>query len=40
MNSKIKDESTDRLFEAILLLRNIDECYSFEDICTQMKLNL
>lgn len=35
MNNKIKDESTDRLFEAILLLRNIDECYSFfEDICT------
>lgn len=26
---------TDKLFEAILLLKNIDECYSFfEDICT------
>jgi len=35
MNSKIKDDMTDRLFEAILLLKNIDECYSFfEDICT------
>ncbi|MFZ5988355.1 MAG: YerC/YecD family TrpR-related protein [Bacillota bacterium] len=35
MNSKIKDEMTDRLFEAILLLRNIEECYNFfEDICT------
>ncbi|NLM13219.1 MAG: hypothetical protein GX209_05695 [Epulopiscium sp.] len=35
MNSKIKDDATDRLFEAILLLENIDECYSFfEDICT------
>ncbi len=35
MNSKIKDELTDKLFEAILLLKNIDECYSFfEDICT------
>ena len=35
MNSKIKDESTDKLFEAILLLENIEECYSFfEDICT------
>ncbi|AUG58188.1 YerC/YecD family TrpR-related protein [Acetivibrio saccincola] len=35
MNKKIKDEMTDRLFEAILLLKNIDECYSFfEDICT------
>lgn len=35
MNSKIKDEMTDKLFEAILLLENIDECYNFfEDICT------
>lgn len=35
MNFKMKDELTDRLFEAILLLRNIDECYSFfEDLCT------
>lgn len=35
MNNKIRDELTDRLFEAILLLNNMDECYSFfEDICT------
>ncbi|MDQ2087391.1 YerC/YecD family TrpR-related protein [Herbivorax sp. ANBcel31] len=35
MNEKIKDEMTDRLFEAILLLKNTDECYNFfEDICT------
>jgi len=35
MNSKIKDELTDKLFEAILLLENVDECYCFfEDICT------
>lgn len=35
MNSKIKDELTDNLFEAILLLENIEECYNFfEDICT------
>ncbi|NLK21159.1 MAG: hypothetical protein GX308_03535 [Epulopiscium sp.] len=35
MVSKIKDELTDHLFEVILMLRNIDECYSFfEDICT------
>lgn len=35
MNSKIKEEPTDRLFEAILLLENIEECYNFfEDICT------
>lgn len=32
---KLKDKSTDFLFEAILTLENIDECYAFfEDICT------
>lgn len=35
MNSKIKDDVTDRLFEAILTLENVEECYAFfEDICT------
>lgn len=35
MNSKIRDKWTDGLFEAILLLENIEECYNFfEDICT------
>lgn len=35
MNSKIKDELTDKLFEAILLIKGMDECYNFfEDICT------
>lgn len=35
MNSKLKDEMTDRLFEAILKLNTVDECYSFfEDIGT------
>lgn len=35
INPKIKDESTDQLFEAILLLENIEECYAFfEDVCT------
>ncbi len=35
MNSKIKDDSTDKLFEAILTLENVEECYAFfEDICT------
>jgi len=29
MNSKIRDELTDKLFEAILLLDNIEECYDF-----------
>ncbi|HHW57259.1 MAG TPA: hypothetical protein GXX15_06245 [Clostridia bacterium] len=33
--SKIKDELVDQLFEAILKLRNIEECYRFfEDIAT------
>ncbi|WP_420829627.1 YerC/YecD family TrpR-related protein [Crassaminicella indica] len=33
--SKLKNEFTDELFEAILLLKNIEECYRFfEDICT------
>ena len=35
MNSKIRDELTDRLFEAILMLKDTDECYNFfEDVCT------
>ncbi|NLL06556.1 MAG: hypothetical protein GX270_12395 [Clostridiaceae bacterium] len=35
MNPKLKDDMTDKLFEAILLLENIEECYNFfEDICT------
>lgn len=33
--SKLKSQSVDRLFEAILELKNLDECYRFfEDICT------
>ncbi len=33
--SKIRDELTDQLFEAILSLKDIEECYRFfEDICT------
>lgn len=39
MNSKIKDEATDKLFEAILTLDNVEECYAFfEDICTVNEL--
>jgi len=35
MNSKLKDEHTDKLFEAILKLENIEECYNFfEDLGT------
>lgn len=33
--SKIQNESTDKLFKAIVSLENIEECYRFfEDICT------
>jgi TrpR-related protein YerC/YecD len=39
VNSKLKDELTDSLFEAILLLKDIDECYKFfEDLCTVTEL--
>ena len=35
MNSKIKDEYTDFLFDAILQLKDREECYQFfEDLCT------
>ena len=34
-NSRIKSDDTDELFEAILKLDNMEECYRFfEDICT------
>ncbi len=35
MGKKIKDERIDLLFEGILSLKSIDECYDFfEDLCT------
>lgn len=35
MNGKIRDQKMDDLFEAILTLENLDECYMFfEDLCT------
>lgn len=35
INPKLKDDATDQLFQAILLLENLEECYAFfEDICT------
>ncbi len=35
MNSKLKDDMNDQLFEAVLKLETIEECYAFfEDICT------
>ena len=39
MNSKIRTEAVDYLFEAILQLKNKEECYVFfEDICTMNEL--
>ena len=35
MNSKIKNELTDKLFHCILSMETIEECYQlFEDLCT------
>lgn len=39
MNKKIKNESVDALFQAILALENKEECYAFfEDLCTVNEL--
>lgn len=39
MEKKLKDKNTDLFFEAILQLKNIDECYDFfEDLCTVNEL--
>ncbi len=35
MNKKIRTEAVDHLFEAILSLKDLEECYMFfEDVCT------
>ncbi len=35
MNSKLKDKNVDDLFNAVLCLDNLEECYKFfEDLCT------
>ncbi len=35
MNDRLKAETYDKLFKAILLLKDVNECYDFfEDICT------
>jgi TrpR-related protein YerC/YecD len=35
VNEKLRERATDKLFEAILLLRDVEECYRFfEDIAT------
>lgn len=39
MNKKIKTDAVDRLFDAVLCLKNRDECYNFfEDLCTVNEL--
>ena len=39
MNSKVKDKNVDLLFQAILALENMEECYDFfEDLCTVPEL--
>lgn len=39
MNKKLKSEAVDALFDAILSLKDRDECYKFfEDLCTVNEL--
>lgn len=39
MNKKIRTEAVDHLFEAILSLKDKEECYTFfEDVCTVNEL--
>lgn len=38
-SGKLKEDSLDKLFEAILVLKDSDECYQFfEDLCTVAEL--
>ncbi|MBR5468080.1 MAG: hypothetical protein IKU80_02490, partial [Firmicutes bacterium] len=40
MNSKIKSGFADRLFEYILTMETVEECYQlFEDLCTVHEIN-
>ena len=39
MNKKLKTEAVDHLFQAVLTLKDINECYTFfEDVCTVNEL--
>ncbi len=39
MNKKIRSDEVNHLFEAILTLENVEECYQFfEDLCTVNEL--
>ena len=38
--SKLKSQDMDRLFEAMLTMKTVEECYMFfEDLCTISELN-
>jgi TrpR-related protein YerC/YecD len=40
LNSKLKSEATDFLFDAILTLKTKEDCYRFfEDLCTKPEIN-
>ena len=40
MNNKIKSAFADKLFEYILTMKTVDECYQlFEDLCTVHEIN-
>ncbi len=40
MNDKIRSDEMNHLFEAVLMLKNPDECYNFfMDVCTINELN-
>lgn len=39
MRDKLKTQAVDTLFQAILTLKNVEECYTFfEDVCTVNEL--
>lgn len=39
MNKKLRSREVDRLFEGILTLQSVEECYAFfEDVCTVNEL--
>ena len=40
MNKKLRNTTTDFLFNAILKLESLEECYDFfEDVCTYVEIN-
>ncbi len=39
MSNKLKDQNLDDLFDAVLCLKDVDECYDFfQDLCTVLEL--